>query len=121
MPDKPASHEGTSLLNIHYGLQRREDTRTTTIGWGIFNEAYGNFGYAGLIGLALIVGATLGAYARWTRDVPELSVRFLIAVVVLALAFQTEFCGRTDSESFPVCRGVRHLLFLLGARRVVVS
>jgi len=33
-PTKLRTHEGTYRLNLHYGLQREEDTWTTTIGWG---------------------------------------------------------------------------------------
>src|SRR5206468_2846385 len=48
MPNKPASHEGTYLLNIHYGIQTRDDTAKTTIGFGLLNEAFANFGYIGI-------------------------------------------------------------------------
>jgi hypothetical protein len=121
VPDKPASHEGTYLLNIHYGLQRREDTRTTTIGWGLFNEAFGNFGYTGIAGLALFLGAVLGGYARWTQRVPELSARFLLAVLVLMMASQTEFsAGVLVSSLFQFTAVLGGLLLLLGARRQVV-
>ena len=108
MPDKPWSHEGTSLLNIRYGLQSRRDTYTTTIGWGLFNEAFGNFGYVGIAGLAVVLGTVLGAYARWTHRIPELSARFLGGVLVLAMAFQTEFSsGVLIADTVPVPHGTR--------------
>lgn len=121
MPDKPASHEGTYLLNIRYGLQRRQDTYTTTIGWGLLNEAYGNFGYAGVAGLALVLGTLLGAYARWTYQLPALSARFLGGVLVLAMAFQTEFSsGVLVASLFQSLVALGALLVLLGVRPQVV-
>lgn len=91
LPDKDASHEGTYLLSIQYGLQTREDTQQTTIGWGLLNEAYGNFGLAGCVMLAILLGWTYGQVARWSFQAPVLSARFLFAVLVLSVAFQTEF------------------------------
>lgn len=90
-PDKPASHEGTYLLNIHFGLQTREDTRTTTIGWGLLNEAYANFGILGVGGLAIVLGCLYGAVARWSMNCPVLSARYLFAILLISVAYQTEF------------------------------
>ena len=90
-PEKPASHEGTYLLNIHYGLQTREDTATTTIGWGLLNEAYANFGLIGCACLAIILGTAYGLVARWSMNVPVLSARFLFGVLMMSMAFQSEF------------------------------
>lgn len=92
-PSKPASHEGTYLLNIHYGLQTREATATTTIGFGLLNEAYANFGLVGMAGLAAVIGAYYALVARWARNVPVLSFRALFAIVVASYSFQTEFAA----------------------------
>ena len=32
-PEKPHSHQGTAILNIHHGLQSPDDTEGTTIGY----------------------------------------------------------------------------------------
>lgn len=90
-PEKPASHEGTYLLNIHFGLQTREATLTTTIGWGMLNEAYANFGLWGVGGLALILGSLYGVVARWSMNCPVLSARFLFAILLISVAYQSEF------------------------------
>jgi len=89
--NKIRSHEGTYRLNIHYGLQTREDTLTTTIGWGLLNEAYANFGLLGCTGLAVILGAFYGQITRWSMQTSILSARSLLAVLVMGYAFQTEF------------------------------
>jgi hypothetical protein len=90
-PSKPASHEGTYLLNIHFGLQTREDTLTTTIGWGMLNEAYANFGLWGVGGLAAVLGCFYGAVARWSMNCPVLSARYLFAILLVSIAYQSEF------------------------------
>jgi hypothetical protein len=64
-PDKPRSHEGQVLLNVHFGRQDLDSTLTTYIAWGLLPEAYGNFGpYAGSIAL----GAFLGVFFAWVEN-----------------------------------------------------
>jgi hypothetical protein len=89
--NKIASHEGTYLLNIHYGKQTRQDTTTTTIGWGLLAEAYANFGEMGCAGLALILGIAYGQITRWTINAPLLSDRSLLGIVTVSFSFQSEF------------------------------
>jgi hypothetical protein len=61
-PDKPRSHEGQVLLNVHFGRQALESTYTTYIAWGLLPEAYGNFGpISGSISLGLV----LGFFSAW--------------------------------------------------------
>lgn len=56
-PDKPRSHEGQILLNVHFGRQDLESTLTTYIAWGLLPEAYGNFGaVTGSVGLGIFLG-----------------------------------------------------------------
>jgi hypothetical protein len=88
--DKVRSHEGTYLLSIYYGLQTRQATNRTTIGFGLLAEAYANFGYPGVVGLALLLGAGLGWVTRWAMQTPLTSFRGLFSLVVLSLAIQTE-------------------------------
>ena len=90
-PEKIASHEGTYLLNIHYGLQRRQDTLRTTIGWGLFAEAYANYGILGCFIVTSVLGAFYGKLSSWAYGSPLLSSRSLLSILVITLAFQTEF------------------------------
>lgn len=89
--NKIASHESTYLLNIHYGMQTRENTLTTTIAWGLLNEAYANFGYLGCIGLAIVLGSLYGKVSSWSMNYPTLSLRSLVALLFLAFSMQAEF------------------------------
>lgn len=93
MPNKPASHEGTYILNIHYGFQTREQTVKTTIGFGLLNEAYANFGFAGVTMLATLLAIYYGFVGRWAANAPILSLRSLFAVVVASYSFQSEFAA----------------------------
>jgi len=89
--NKIRSHEGTYLLNIHYGLQSRQDTFTTTIGWGLLAESYANFGLLGCGGLAIVLGVAYGQSTRWSLNTPILSAPSLFAVLMMTFAFQTEW------------------------------
>jgi hypothetical protein len=64
-PNKPRSHEGQILLNVHFGRQDLESTFTTYIAWGLVPEAFGNFGpYLG----SLAIGGFLGALFGWIEN-----------------------------------------------------
>jgi hypothetical protein len=91
-PNKPRSHEGQVLLNVHFGRQRLEDTFSAYIAWGLLAEAYANFG--ALLG-ALFCGCTLGFAVghleRWVKPYPITSLQaffFLIVSVNLLLSFE---------------------------------
>lgn len=90
-PNKIWAQEGTSLLNIHYGLQTREQTTSTTIGWGLLAESYANFGVLGCLGLAAILGAFYGRVTRWSINAPILSVQSLYTIIMMTFAFQSEW------------------------------
>ncbi len=92
-PDKPTSHEGTYRLNIHYGFQTREQTETTTLGFGLLNESYANFGFVGIALLAITMGLYYGGVERWAAAAPLLSLRGLFAIIVASFSFQTEFAA----------------------------
>lgn len=89
--EKITSHEGTTLLNIHYERQTREDTQSTTIGWGLLAEAYANFGFLGCVLLAAICGVVYGYMGLISHNAPIFSDRFLFAILFFTYAFQTEF------------------------------
>ncbi|MDX6766265.1 MAG: hypothetical protein SFU85_05700 [Candidatus Methylacidiphilales bacterium] len=89
-PDKPWSLEGTSRLNIHFGIQTREETMVTTIGWGLFNEGFANFGFWGVVVLGFLAGAAAGAITYYSQGYPFLSLRSLTTILVVSSSFQTE-------------------------------
>ena len=78
------------MLSVHYNLQSPEDTRTTTIGWGLLNEAAANFGIMGVVGLAILLGVAYGWVTRFAAEAPVLSLRMLVAITFMVFAVQTE-------------------------------
>jgi len=98
--EKISAQEGNTILNVYFGLQTREATETTTIGWGLLNEAYANFGNWGCTVLAVIMGGFYGGIAGWASKVPMVSLRNLIAVLCLAFTLQTEFCATVFVSAF---------------------
>jgi hypothetical protein len=64
-PDKPRSHEGQVILNVHFGRQDLNSTLATYIAWGLLAEAYGNFGP--VLG-AILIGAFLGVTFAWIEN-----------------------------------------------------
>lgn len=63
--DKPRTHAGQVLLNVHFGRQTLAATFTTYIAWGLLPEAYGNFGS---IWGPLILGLVLGLIFAWIEN-----------------------------------------------------
>ncbi|AVP99876.1 hypothetical protein C7S18_23045 [Ahniella affigens] len=90
VPDKPSSHEGTTILNVHYGLQDREGTEVTTIGWGLMNESYANFGFYGVIGLGFLLGGLMAFIERLGKSLPLQSLRVLYGFFFVGIAINTE-------------------------------
>lgn len=89
-PDKPRTHEGQILLNVHFGRQDLQSTVKTFIAWGLLPEAYGNFGP---IAGAIIVGACIGVFFAW---IEKLVARKLLLSMEGFLSF-TLFLGMANS------------------------
>ena len=88
--DKPVGHISTYTLAIYYGLQRAEDTKRTTIGFGLLTEAYANFGFFGLGLLGAFFGVLFKRVSVWASESPILSYGGMLMVVLMAWTFQTE-------------------------------
>lgn len=64
-PEKPRTHEGQVMLNVHFGRQSRADSFNTYVAWGLLPEAYGNFGaFWG----AVFLGCILGLFSAWLEN-----------------------------------------------------
>jgi len=88
--EKPVAHISTYTLSIYYGLQRPEDTKTTTIAFGLLAEAYANFGFYGVGTLAAVFAFCFKKYGCWAQQSPILSYAGLLLVLLMAWSFQTE-------------------------------
>jgi hypothetical protein len=91
-PEKPRTHEGQILLNVHFGRQSLTATYKTYVAWGLLPEAYGNFGrWWG----AVILGVSLGLIFAWiesaTVNKQVLSLEGLVTFAVfsgIAISFE---------------------------------
>lgn len=83
-PEKPRTHEGQILLNVHFERQSRADSFGTYVAWGLLPEAYGNFG---AVWGAAILGLFLGLAFAWIENAtaakPLLSLEGLVTFAVL--------------------------------------
>jgi len=89
-PDKPGTHEGQAILNVHFGRQDIISTTTTYIAWGLLPEAYGNFGP--VFG-SLFLGTVMGLIFAW---IEQYTARKLVISVEGFVAF-TVFLGMANS------------------------
>ena len=89
-PNKPLAHISTYRLCVYYGLQSEEETKKTTIGFGMLTEAYANFGIPGMIALGMFIGYGLKKVSGWGAESPTLSYGGLLLVLLMAWSFQVE-------------------------------
>ncbi len=87
-PDRATTHEGTIILNVHYGLQTRESAMTATIAWDLIGEAQANFGIPGVIAAFAIFGFFYARIEKWARGHDIFSFRGLVCLIVLSMAAQ---------------------------------
>ncbi len=91
-PDKPRTHEGQVMLNVHFGRQDLISSYRTYIAWGLLPEAYGNFGsFWG----SIVLGVVLGGFIAWVENAsankPVLSMEgFLVFTLFLNMAASFE-------------------------------
>ncbi len=83
-PDKPRSHEGQVLLNVHFGRQDLDSTFATYIAWGLLPEAYGNFGaFSGSIILGTFLGFLFAWIEKYTARKLVMSVEGFLSLSLL--------------------------------------
>ena len=121
--NKPRTHEGQILLNLHYGRQGSvEDTEKTYVAWGLLPEAVGNFGpYGGAIFLGPVFGFLFGMLERWSIRKRLFSVEGMIAaalVLQVLLSFEmaaSVFLTSTFQMVIAVAVGALILRLALGS------
>lgn len=79
--DKPRTHEGQVILNVHFGRQTIDETERTYISWGMLAEFYGNFGYPGAILLGCLLGGVIGWVTAFSAGMPLGTYRALVTAV----------------------------------------
>lgn len=90
-PNKIRTGEGNHLLTIYYGLGSYQHTLVVSIGWGLLQEAYANFGLFGSAGIAVFLGLTYGWVTRRCMHVPILAFPTLWAILFFDSALKSEW------------------------------
>jgi hypothetical protein len=88
-PGKAWSHTGNMMLSLHYGILSEEGIWKTSVGFDPVMEAYANYGYLGVLVLAVIIGFFLGWATRLTIHVPMLSFGFMFGVLIIGTAISS--------------------------------
>jgi hypothetical protein len=87
---KMSAIRGNQVLAVYAGIVRKEDADRVAIGFGYLAEAYANFGWTGIVVVALVLGAVLAQLTRWSLGAPVISFRGTFAILALVTCFQTE-------------------------------
>jgi hypothetical protein len=87
---KPISGVGMELINIHYGIFSGQDEAFTSIGWGLVAEAYANYGYPCVVGIALILGFLSGALHNWSAGATVISMPTLLSIATIMALINVE-------------------------------
>ena len=82
-PNKISSQAGMNLLNVHFGILSEEATERTAVGWGPLAEGYGNFGYFGVAGAAIVLGLFGGALTAWSAGAAPVSLPAMLAIAAM--------------------------------------
>jgi hypothetical protein len=99
-PGKPRSHIATYELGIYYGLQREEDTASTTIAFGLVAEAFANFGMVGCVLLGVFWGFVLKKCQIWSTFSPMFSFAGLFMILLTAWTLSAELTMAAWVSSF---------------------
>lgn len=81
--DKSQSHIGNVILAYVYEFTSLEGLMRVSIQFDLMIEAYANYGYAGVLGVGLLMGTLLGVAAAMAGGVPLFSFRFLFGILLL--------------------------------------
>jgi len=92
-PEKPRTHEGQVLLNVHFNRQDLMSTESAYVAWGLLPEAYGNFGaILGAVLIGLVFGLVFAWIEQFTANKLVISVEGFVAFVIfLGMANSFEF------------------------------
>jgi hypothetical protein len=114
---KGISHAGNVMLTVNYGLQTIEQTASTSIGWGLLPEAYANFGYIGIAGLAVVLAFFYALITNLTVGVPMTSLRFVLGLLIMAAATRADTMGVFVTTQFQGVIGVSLAAMVLMRRQ----
>jgi hypothetical protein len=112
-PDKPRTHEGQAILNVHFGRQGSiDETEKTYVAWGLLPEAMGNLGmWMGPALLGLVLGGACGWAETWSTRKNLMSIEGLGASILLVSA----------AVSFEMSMGVLLAMLFQSALAIIIG
>jgi hypothetical protein len=105
------------MLTVKYGVQTIEQTAGTSIFWGLVPEAYANFGYLGMAGLAVVLASFYGWITNLSVGVPMTSLRFVLGLLIMGAATKADTMGVFITSQFQGIVGVSLAAMLLMRRQ----
>jgi len=99
--EKGIPHAANIMLTVNYGVQSSEVAAGgTSIMWGLVAEAYANFGYLGVAGLAVALALFYAAFTAMTVNVPMTSLRFVLGLLVMGAAIKADTMALFVTQQF---------------------
>jgi hypothetical protein len=118
-PGKPASQVSMDLLNVRYGVLTAAGAESTAVGWGLVAEAYANFGYFGVIGIAVMLGAFCAVLANWSNgaNLGSPSIWMSAAAMMGLVNIEADFI----SLVLPLLQSFGAIMIVYAVSKLVVS
>lgn len=89
-PGKPSPNDSVKILSVHLGMLTVDEAQYTSIAYGLIAEAVANFGIAGVVILAVLVGWLLRRVSIGTAGCPTLSALGIFRILCLVWCLNTE-------------------------------
>lgn len=89
-PNRAPTQIVMNLLDVRYGFLRPDEVHQTAVGVNIVPEAFANFGYTGVIGLAIFFGIFIGYFTRQSIGKDATSLPTLLAISTLVAVIDLE-------------------------------
>lgn len=88
--DKPGVHTANNIISQYCDVSSHRGNATTTIGMGLLGEAWVNFGWAGVVGLGVVIGAAMRFMASACTAVGPTTLHSLASVIWIGSSIQIE-------------------------------
>ena len=115
--EKGVPHAANQMLTINYGVQEAYSIGSTSIAWGLIAEAYANFGYLGVVLLAVLLALFYTYFARLTFGVPMTSLRFVLGLLVMGASVKSDTMALFVTSQFQAIVGVSFAALFLMRRQ----
>jgi hypothetical protein len=117
--EKGLAHNANIMLTVNYGVQNIDQaTSGTSIQWGLITEAYANYGYVGVAGLAVFLALFYAYFSRLTVGVPLISLRFVLGLLVMGAAVRADTMALFITSQFQAIVGVSVAALFLMRRQL---